>query len=86
MLPPTPTHPPAISHCNCALLLAAGCRFAFDANVTAHDALFTYMLPWQILAAEGGNAGAMCAYPSVNGEPAPPMQPCRAPPDSSTHI
>jgi len=43
-------------------------RFAFNAVVAPHDAL-TYLLSWQVLAAEGGNAGAMCAYPAVNGVP-----------------
>ena len=44
-------------------------RFAFDTNVSERDLVMTYLLPFQIAAAEGGNVGAMCAYPSLNGVP-----------------
>ena len=44
-------------------------RFGFDANVSERDLVMTYLLPFQVAAAEGGNVGAMCAYPSLNGVP-----------------
>ena len=44
-------------------------RFAFDASVSERDLVMTYLLPFQIAAAEGGNVGAMCAYPALNSVP-----------------
>jgi beta-glucosidase len=36
-------------------------RFGFNANVSERDLVMTYLLPFQVAAAEGGNVGVMCA-------------------------